>query len=171
MLSTREWRLILLDQCHWVCKVVVGRGRGRSPLKATQTLHKLRDCANRQLLQAAKSSALAEDPLCIIDAADINGCFVGDAREEASPDAPMCCRPPLSTFRPATWHHLDTLELMGSSWLCIVHLSRYTYINNRYPLFLTYCGMRWSDDSLYSFCMHRGHFCEVTVPTDVFACK
>ena len=64
---------LFLDQCHWVCKVVVGRGRGRSPLKATQTLHKLRDCAKRQLMQAATSSALAEDPLCIIDGADIDG--------------------------------------------------------------------------------------------------
>jgi hypothetical protein len=83
---------VLVDQCHWVCKAVVGRGRGRSPLKDTQTLHKLRDCAKRQLMQALTLSALAEDPLCIIDCADSDGRLL---------ETPVKRRRPMSqTFSP-----------------------------------------------------------------------
>jgi len=34
---------VLLDNCHWVRKIVSGKSRGRTPFKDAQTLRKLRE--------------------------------------------------------------------------------------------------------------------------------
>ena len=36
---------VLLDHCDWVCKIVSGKSRGRTPFKDVQTLRKLREHA------------------------------------------------------------------------------------------------------------------------------
>ena len=53
---------VLLEHCDWVCKIVSGKSRGRTPFRDVQTLRKLREHAQKYLADVSASSALAEDP-------------------------------------------------------------------------------------------------------------
>ena len=60
---------VMLEHCDWVCKLVTGKGRGRTPLKDVYTLRNLRELAQRHLADVFSASALAEDPLLAVDGA------------------------------------------------------------------------------------------------------
>ena len=52
-------RFIILEHCDLVCKVVIGRGRGRTSLKEARTLCKLCGIPQRRTLESRLASALA----------------------------------------------------------------------------------------------------------------
>ena len=60
---------VMLEHCDWVCKLITGKGRGRTPLKDVYTLRNLRELAQRHLADVFSASALAEDPLLAVDGA------------------------------------------------------------------------------------------------------
>ena len=63
-------RYILLEHSDWVCKVVSGKSRGRTPLRHAVTLCRLREIAVGRLQQSRRASALADDPLALRECAE-----------------------------------------------------------------------------------------------------
>ena len=63
----RDRVYVLLEHCDWVCKLVSGKSRGRTPFRHAQTLRKLHYHAQTFLADVTHSSALAEDPLLEVD--------------------------------------------------------------------------------------------------------
>ena len=58
---------VTLEHCDWVCKIVSGKGRGRTQFKEVRTLRNLRELAQRHLAEVFSASALAEDPVVAVD--------------------------------------------------------------------------------------------------------